>query len=198
MSRWFGSVDMPGATPAAVAVETGLERLFDDTQPALVQPSRSWIKAKGRGWPPPDLVPPDLPPSALPDWADCEVGIRIGHDTDPEADITVGVASAHAVVGCLGGRMLVTPGDGSASRLWTDEVLVLVGHALRAQYVWEHYYRGMQCVGWALVYDGVHVTGTEGRQVIQAVRARRRPFRRREPDRAERRVVTYGLQAEAH
>ncbi len=164
MSRWFGSVDMAGASAAASTVINGLERLLDDTEPAQLQPSRSWIKTKGRGWPPPELVPPDSPPNALPDWVDCELGIRIGHDTEPEADITVGVGSAHAVVGCLGGRMLLAQDNGTVDRPWTDEVFALVEHPLRAQYIWERQYDGARCVRWALVNDGVHVSGRTGPQ----------------------------------
>ncbi len=191
VSRWFGSVDMSEAPPAAVAVVTRLERLLDDTQPSLLQPSRSWIKSRGRGWPPPELVPPDTPRDAVPDWADSDIGIRIGHDTDSEADITVGVGHQDAVVGCFGGRITLPVTSDSG----IHEVVKLAEDALRAQYVWEAHYRGGKLVQSEVAYVGIHVNGMEGRQVIQSLHTWTAwlPLPR---TRVERRVVTYGLQSE--
>ena len=189
VSRWFGSVDMDEAFPAAVAVVAGLERLLEETQPSLVQPARSWIRSRCRGWPPPELVWPDTSPSAEPDWPDCEVGIRLGHATDAEADITVGVGPRGAVVGCLDGWMSVSLMD----RSWIDEVVNLTDNALRAQYVWEEHYRGRKCVRSELAYVGVSVDGTQGRHVKQAFQARTAWWHLPHQARVERRVVTYGL-----
>jgi hypothetical protein len=192
VSLWFGSVDMRGAIPAGVDVVAQLERLLDQTQPTLVQRDRSWIKARGRGWPPPELVPPDLPLNALSDWPECEIGIRLGHATDSEADITVGVGRNHAVVGALGGRITL-PVTNDAGVL---DVVDEAGNALRAQYVWEEHYRGQRLLRWELAAVGIHVDGTEGRHVHRSFRARRAWLHLSRPTRVARRVVTYGLQGD--
>lgn len=193
VSQWFGSVDMSGAPPAAASVIAGLERLLEDTQPTLVQPARSWIKARGRGWPPPELVPPpEVPLSALPDRPDCDIGIRIGHATDREADITVGVGPRVAVVGCMEGRITIPV----TSDAGISEVVGQAANALRAQYVWEDHYRGPRLVRSEVAYVGISIEGTEGRHVHKSFRARRAWLHRSRPPRVERRVVTYGLQGE--
>ena len=192
MSRWFGSVDMAGAPPAAVDVVAQLKRLLDQTRPTLLQPDRSWIKARGRGWPPPELDWPDLPPSPVPDWPDCEIGIRLGHATDSEADITVGVGRRHAVVGGIGGRITLPVTTDAGVQDVVDEV----GNALRTQYEWEEHYRGHRLVRWELASVGTQVHGTEGRHVHRSFRARRAWLHLPGQARVERRVVTYGLQGD--
>jgi hypothetical protein len=192
VSRWFGSVDIGVAPPAAVDVVAELGRLLDQIRPTLLQPDRSWIKARGRGWPLPELVPPELPPDALPDWQDCEIGIRLGHATDPEADITVGVGRQHAVVGSIGGRITLSVTTDAAVKYAVD----LAGNALRAQYVWEEHYRGQTLVRSEVASVGIQVDGTEGRHVHRSFRARRAWLRLAQSPRVERRVVTFGLQGE--
>lgn len=192
MSRWFGSVDMRGAPPAAVEVVVQVGRLLDQTQPTLVQPARSWIKVRGRGWPPPELGPPDWPPSAVPDWPDCDTGIRLGHATDSEVDITIGVGRQHAVVGGMGGRITLSV----TSDAGVQDVVGHVANALRAQYVWENHYRGQRLVRSEVACVGIHVDGTEGRHVHQSFRARRAWLHLPRSPRVERRVVTFGLQRE--
>jgi hypothetical protein len=192
VSRWFGTVDMSGAPPAAVEVIAALEQLLDQMRPTRLQPACSWIKARGRGWPPPEFVPPDWPGNAVPDWPDCDIGIRLGHDTDPEADITVGVGLHDAVVGCFGGRVTLPV----TSNAGVHKVVGLAGNALRAEYVWEDHYRGHRHVRSDVAYVGTHIDGTEGRHVHQSFRARRSWLHLLSPPRVERRVVTYGLQGE--
>jgi hypothetical protein len=193
VSHWFGSVDMGGAPPTAVAVLAGLERLLQNTQPTLVQPARSWIKARGRGWPPPELVPPpEVPPSPVSDWPDCDIGIRIGHVTEPKVDITIGVGPRDAVVGCMGGRITIPV----TSDAWIGEVVSQAANALRARYVWEDHYRGHKLVWSEVAYVGIHIDGTEGRHVHTSFRARRAWLHRSRPPCVERRVITYGLQGE--
>lgn len=183
---------MSGAPPAAVEVVTGVERLLDQTRPTLLQSERSWVKTRGSGWPPPELIRPELRSHAVPDWSDCDIGIRIGHDTDSELDITIGVGRRHAVVGGTGGRITLPV----TSHAGVQEVVDLVDNALHTQYVWENHFRGQRLVRWEEASVGIDVEGTEGRHVHRSFRARRAWLRLLQSPRVERRVVTYGLQSE--
>jgi len=185
---------MGGASPAAFAVVRGVERLLDDAHPRLLQPQRSWVRTKGRGWPPSELMPPpEVPPGVLPGWAECEVGIRIGHDTDVEADITVGIGAHHAIVARLGGRSHFSPREGAAAGNWIDEAVEEVSHGLHAEYVWERQFRGSRCVRSELGCFGMLDDGARGRHMVRGFRTRTAWLRLPRLTRVERRVVTYAL-----
>ncbi len=191
---WFGTIDMADPSPAAVQVVRGLERLLDDTRPRLLQPKRSWIRTNGRGWPPPELLPPpEVPTGALPGFVDSGIGIRIGHETDVEADITVGVAAKHATVARFGGRGHFSPFPGDTAETWIDRVVQEVSLALRTEYVWEREYRGAKCVRSMVGYVEVLPDGTRSRHMVRGFRTRTAWLRLPKVTRVERRVVTYGL-----
>lgn len=191
---WFGTVDMADPSPAAVQVVRGLERLLDDTRPKLLQPQRSWIKTNGRGWPPPELQPPpEVPTGVMPGWVDCALGVRIGHATDVDADITVGIAARHAIVGRFGGRGHFSPFPGDMADTWIDLVVQEVSLGLYTEYVWEREYRGAKCVRSQVGYVEVLPDGTRSRHMVRGFHTRTAWLRVPKVTRMERRVVTYGL-----
>ena len=123
VDEWFGSVQTDQAPAAGLRVVAELVSMLDRAQPTLLDRQRSAIDAAGHHWPEYDLR------------------IRLLHQEDADAEVTIAVSDQGAVVSWVSTHEHVDPEDGTDERPWTTVVVDLVAAVLRGEYVVETRYK---------------------------------------------------------
>lgn len=166
--RWFATTSFDGASAPVTAAIRELLTMLDAVQPTALDLQRSHIVNLGH------------------DWAEYEVEVLFAH-RDDEADVTLALGPAGALVAWLTTHEHVYPQDGSGERSWTTVVVDAVAALLRGEYVVEEHYRGDALVKTTvrdLVDDGREVTTTGSLFALLPIL--------RCVDRVERRTIDFG------
>lgn len=175
LDRWFSAVDVEDAHTGAPVEEAlrQLAEMLDTLAPVRVNRDRSTIRSHGHG------------------WRAHGVSVDLAHDTNPEADLCVGLDAEGAIVAWLDTHKHVFPDDGDDSRPWTTVVADVVAAALRGEYQVERHYRGDRLVKTRIVDIAV-----PGNPRDLGTTASLFGWLRRGPTRVERKRLDYGIPSE--